>query len=737
VIPSTIVRLRYALILAWAVLGALALGPAARVGDVVGLDLPAATPTESARAAATLEAAFANPATDVLAVVLTGPVADSARRRTVLDTLAHVAARLPFVDQIMRPPQQHTFFAVTLRADSAVEAPGLVPGLRAALVRAAARQAPGDSVLVTGEPALELDARQVSIADAHRLERAALLPAAVVLVIAFGGLVAAALPLVVGLLAITLALAAVRLVGLHLPMAVFVLPIVTMVGLGVGIDYSLLVVTRFREELARGRRAPDAAAASLATAGSAVLVSGGVVAVAFATLLLTPSWETRSVGIGGLLVVAAATALATTLLPPLLALVGAGVNRPRTLAARLTRLHGHSLWARWGGVITRHRWVALGGGLAVVLGLAWPASALRLGVPRQGWFPTGTESARGAQLLRRHGVGGELLPIDVVLQVPPGERLVGPPQLAGLRRLTAALRAVPVVREVRGPTSLRPGMSLLEYALLYGDLPAARRQYPEIFRTWVAPDGATGRLQVVLDDTATVETGMRAVRQIRRLATRRWDGLDRATMLVGGFAAAQVDEERELLAALPWIGSLMLGATALMLLVAFRSVLVPVKAVAMNICAVAASLGVVTLVLQRGVGAGLLGLTEPTGTTFVYVPVLVFVIAFGLGMDYEVFLLSRIKEVFDRTRDNDAATTEGLQATAGVITSAAAIMVIVFAAFAFARVLLAQAVGLGLAAAVLVDATLVRLVIVPAFMHLAGRWNWWPGVPHVSRRRQR
>jgi RND superfamily putative drug exporter len=277
-------------------------------------------------------------------------------------------------------------------------------------------------------------------------------------------------------------------------------------------------------------------------------------------------------------------------------------------------------------------------------------------------------------------------------------------------------------------------MSLLEYALLYSDLPAARRQYPEIFRTWVAPDGATGRLQVVLDDTATVETGMRAVHQIRGLANRTGDGLDGATTLVGGFAAAQVDEQRELLAALPWIGSLMLGATALMLLVAFRSVLVPVKAVAMNICAVAASLGVVTLVLQRGVGAGLLGLTEPTGTTFVYVPVLVFVIAFGLGMDYEVFLLSRIKEVFDRTRDNDVATTEGLQATAGVITSAAAIMVIVFAAFAFARVLLAQAVGLGLAAAVLVDATLVRLVIVPAFMHLAGRWNWWPGVPYVPRR---
>ena len=234
-------------------------------------------------------------------------------------------------------------------------------------------------------------------------------------------------------------------------------------------------------------------------------------------------------------------------------------------------------------------------------------------------------------------------------------------------------------------------------------------------------------LQVVLDDTATVETGMRVVRDIRRLAREPQAGLPGVRALTGGFAAAQVDEQQQLMAALPWIVLLMLGATAATLLVAFRSVLVPVKAVVMNACAVAAALGVVTRVLQHGVGAGLLGLGEPTGTTFVYVPVLVFVIAFGLGMDYEVFLLSRIKEEFDRTHDNDAATTNGVRATAGVITSAAAIMVIVFAAFAFARTLLAQAVGLGLAVAVLVDATVVRLVMVPAFMQLAGRWNWWPG----------
>jgi RND superfamily putative drug exporter len=452
-----------------------------------------------------------------------------------------------------------------------------------------------------------------------------------------------------------------------------------------------------------------------------------VVAGAFATLLLTPSWETRSIGIGGLLVVAAATTLATTLLPAVLSRIGGGVDRPRWLSRRLTRWHGHSVWARWGGAITRYRWLALAGGLFLVAILSWPVRGIHLGVPRQGWFPGGTESARGTEVLRRLGVGGELFPVDLALRAAPGGRVVGPRQLAGLRRLTDSLRALPGVRLVRGPTALRPGSSLLEYALLYSDLAAARRQLPEVFQSWVAPDGKTARMQVVLDDSATVQTGMRVARDIRRLVARGVSGLEGVEILTGGFAAAQVDEEHHLLAELPWIAFLTLGGTGVMLLVAFRSVLVPVKAVAMNACAVAAALGMVTLVFQQGVGSRLFGLAQATGTTFVYAPVLVCVIAFGLGMDYEIFLLSRMKEVFDATGDNDLATREGLRTTAGVITSAAAIMVVVFAAFAFARSLLAQTVGLGLAVAVLVDATVVRLVIVPAFMHVAGRWNWWPG----------
>jgi RND superfamily putative drug exporter len=730
------VRLRHGFLALWAALAALAIPAASRVGRVIALDLPAPTPTESARARAALDGAFTSAGGRYLAVAVSGPAAaDDGLLARLLDSLTAQAARQPSVHRVIRPLDpawrrtaagNETFFAVTLRPDPA--SPGFAAGrFRAALDSAAARTAPMYEVLVTGLPALEWDARQVSIEDARRLERAALLPAAVVLIVAFGGLVAAALPLLLGLLAITIALGAVSLLGSHVPVAVFVVPIVTMVGLGVGIDYSLLVVTRFREELRHGKAPPEAAAASVRTAGHAVLVSGLVVAIGFTTLLFTPSWETRSVGIGGLLVVGAATASATTLLPAVLALLGRRLDQPRAVAARLTRLHGHSLWSRWGGAITRHRWIALAGGLALIAVLAWPARGLELGLPRQGWFPAGTESARGAEVLARLGAGGELLPLDVVLLAPSGERVVSPGRLPGLGRLTEALRAVPGVRLVRGPTALRPGMSVLEYALLYGDLARARARLPEVFETWVAPNGRTARIQVVLEDTATVLTAMNVVRHVRGLVGQGAAGLEGLEILTGGFAAGQVDEEVELRAGLSRIALLVFGGTGAVLFLAFRSVLVPLKAVAMNACAVAAALGLVTLVFQRGVGATPFGLSGPTETTFLYVPLMTFVIAFGLGMDYEIFLLSRVKEAFDRSGDNDIATSEGLRETAGVITSAAAIMVVVFGAFAFARSLLAQTVGFGLAVAVLVDATVVRLVIVPAFMHVAGQWNWWPG----------
>ena len=234
-------------------------------------------------------------------------------------------------------------------------------------------------------------------------------------------------------------------------------------------------------------------------------------------------------------------------------------------------------------------------------------------------------------------------------------------------------------------------------------------------------------MDVFLADTVTMATAMSLVRDVRTMAHAGFPGLSSVTVRVGGIAAAGVDEEEAILAALPQMVLLVVVITGVLLAGAFRSVLVPVKAVLMNLFSVAGALGLIVVVFQWGFGSALFGLDAPTEAVFVVVPILVFAVVFGLSMDYEVFLLSRIKEAYDDSGDNDRATMEGIRSTASLITSAAAIMVVVFGTFAFSRVLVVQFLGFALAVAVFLDATLIRMVIVPAFMHVAGRWNWWPG----------
>ena len=275
---------------------------------------------------------------------------------------------------------------------------------------------------------------------------------------------------------------------------------------------------------------------------------------------------------------------------------------------------------------------------------------------------------------------------------------------------------------------MRPVMSSFELAVFYSDPAGVRARYPKFFDAYLSGDARTTLVDVIAADSVSLTGMMDLARHARRLAGSAPRGLEGAQVLVGGFAASSVDLQEALMHRFPGVVLLILGITALMLLIAFRSVLVPLKAVLLNCLSVGAAFGVTVLVFQHGYGAGLFGLEGPTEAIFSVVPVLVFATVFGLSMDYEVFLLTRVKEVFDKTGRNDHATMEGLSMTASTISFAAAIMMLVFGAFAFARVLAVQFMGFGLAMAVLLDATLIRMVLVPAIMHIAGRWNWWPGV---------
>jgi RND superfamily putative drug exporter len=364
----------------------------------------------------------------------------------------------------------------------------------------------------------------------------------------------------------------------------------------------------------------------------------------------------------------------------------------------------------------------------VVIGvITWPLASINIGLPKEGWFPLGTEAGAGIAQLEEIGSRGSLLPVRVILQSPTGEKLVGSRYLRGLQRLSDTIQADGRVSSVRGPVDLG-FRSVFRYSALYSDLERGREQYPEFFDAYISEDGSTILMDVLLADTISFRGSQQLARQIREFVAGGIRGLDSVDILVGGFAASAVDVEDQLLAQFPLVVLLVLVVTAVMLFVAFQSVLVPIKAVLMNALSVAGAFGLTVLVFQNGYGAQIFGLAGPTEAVYAAVPILVFAVVFGLSMDYEVFLLSRIKESFERTGDNDWATMEGLSATASVITSAATIMIIVFGVSAFSRVMAAKLIGFGLAVAVFLDATIIRMVMVPAIMHVAGEWNWWPGI---------
>ena len=741
-LARAVVRYRFLVMAFWLIVAVLAIPRAGRVTDVLQTQGQTLRATEARRVRDIILENFQRPNVSFLAVAVVGPIEiDSLPYQNVLESLSRAAKRESYIDQtvsfldqpdegFVSEDRRTTFFIATVAESYATSAGQVTPWLRAALSQAAVRTEGAEDyqILVTGGPALDFDVRTVTAEDAKRAERRSLIPAAAVLVLAFGALSAAVLPIIIGVFAISCALAAVQVAASFQAMSVFVLTIVSMVGLAVGIDYSLLIVTRFREEMNRGQGPKEAATRTLLTAGRAVITSGLTVIVGFATLLLTPIIETRSVGVGGLMVVIAAVLLAVTLLPAVLATLGRSIDWPHWLARRLAWYHKPTAWERWARWLSRHPARALMIGLAVAALLTWPLAYIKIGLPASGWFPDGTESSRGAAVIERTGSRGALLPIQVTFQAPVGERIVGSRYVSGLMRFSDSLRADPRISTVRGPVDLRAGMSRLAYLSLYGNLDRARERYPAFFDSYVAADGRTTLMDVTLADTTSLPGAMEVVRHVRQMAGGGIRGLDSVDIRVGGFAAASLDLQEDLLAGFPMVIVLILSITAVMLLVAFRSVLVPLKAIAMNSLSVGCAFGLLVLVFQQGIGATLFGLDGATQAIYVVIPVLVFAIVFGLSMDYEVFMLSRMKEAFDRTHRNDAATMEGLSVTASVITSAAAIMIIVFGTFAFSRVLAAKMIGFGLAVAVLLDATLIRMVLVPAFMHIAGRWNWWPGV---------
>ena len=729
-------RGKWPLLALWAVLAALAITGAGRIGKRLDVRGGSLRPTEASRAAALLETRFPRDVGETLVLVVTGsgggptPV-DTARAHAVLEDLSATLSHEPYVAdvaQVAAPHGGQSVALVTLSVSDPDSVLALVPVVRSAARRALDRLPDGGTfrALVTGDTPLEHDMLAVTTADVERSEWRLVPITGAILLFALGSPVAAVLPLLVGILAIVTAQALVGSVAaaLPLPVSVYALNVTTMIGLAVGIDYSLLVVTRFSEELERDGSATEAAARTLRSAGRTVAASGLTVAVGFAALLATPLIETRSIGFGGLVAVTCAVALALTMLPALLAVLGRGhrFGAWRGIAGWGTQAR----WERWAAVIARHPGRALLVGGAVIGILTAPLAGIRIGLPARHWWPPGTEAGAGLEQLAKLGGAGYVQPIRVTVEWPRGRRAIDAGALRALRALSDSLRADPRVGDVRSLVDLPGRRSLLEYALLYADLADLRARHTGLLGSLVSLDERVARLDVVLADTVSPLTAMDVVRRVRGLAAGS-GLLQSARVLVGGYVAENVDVQAELGSAFPLVAGWIFGATAIVLGLVFRSVLIPLKAILLNAASVGAAFGLVVLVFQRGHGSALFGAPGASEAVFAAVPILLFAILFGLSIDYEVFLLGRIAEAYRPAGDNDAATRDGLAASAGVITWAALLMVAVFGVFAFSRVPVIQLLGFGLAAAVLLDATVIRLVLAPALLHLAGRWNWWPG----------
>ncbi len=607
--------------------------------------------------------------------------------------------------------------------DEAVEA--LVPKLRARADWMEGRlrsQYPNIKLEITGETPLTFDLRKVSADDVNHAEKRAMPVTLVLLVLAFGSLVAALLPLGVGVLSISMAMGAAALLSHYLHLSILVQNLATMLGLGLGIDYALLMVSRFREALAEGYDPGPAADIAAGQAGRTLIISATTVAIGFSALLTVPISELYSIGIAGLLVTVSSVMLCTFILPWVLGLLGHRINavRVRFPTRRLkTRdsVAASERWVRWGSMITRRPWTALLAAGIPLLILALQARRISAGVPDHNSLPAAAESVQALNTLQGMGRSGVVQSLRVILELPPQSPPLSPDGWLAVSRLTKRFQSDPRAEEVLSLPTLT-GMS--DAANAVDDVPEAIR------KSFLRSDSLATLIELLPTSTLSPNEQIRWVREVRSSDVATITGVPGAVLRVGGVPALEADYDSVVKERLPRVVLGVIFGSLLALLIGLRSIIAAVKAILLNLLSVGASFGALVVVFQEGHGGKLFGLDGPTGTVYPIVPILSFAIVFGLSMDYEVFLVARVLEERRRGLSERSAVIEGLARTAGLITSAAAIMIAVFTAFTVGSYLVVQMLGFTLAVAVFIDATLVRMVVGPALLQLAGDWNWWP-----------
>jgi RND superfamily putative drug exporter len=596
---------------------------------------------------------------------------------------------------------------------------------------------------LTGDPAIFRAITTTTQQDVEHAELAALPIALLVLLVVFGTLIAAAMPILLAIVALPVALAIVYAIALHYSMSIFVLNIASIIGLGISIDYSLFMVRRFRDELAEGRSPRDAVGWTIATSGEAILFSGLIVIIGFSGLMLIGVPIMISMGIGGAVVVAVAVLAALTLLPAILGVLGPRINSLRipffnrfTMrnekreASENMEKEPRGFWEVWAWGVMRRPVLIIVAVSALLLLLSWPIFSISIGTAGVTSLPKGAESRQGIDILNAQFPETNQYPVFITAQSNDGSSMLTTENLAKLDNLT---KWIVVQDHVTGVVSLThipstPGAPTLteqQLAALYSS--GAYQQNPALQQLVASiNNGDTTLITVKTDTQVDSSEGKALIDTLRAGDQAAGQGLK---VQVGGFQAISLDFNRYLYSNFPRTIAFILIATYILLLLMFRSVVLPLKAILMNVLSVCASYGVLVFIFQWGNFSNILNFT-PDSYLNSLLPILLFCILFGLSMDYEVFLLSRIREEWLLTHNNRWSVARGLAKTGGVITNAALLFVIVCGAFAFTSVIVTKEIGLGMAIAILIDATIIRTLLVPATMRLLGRWNWWmPGRP--------
>jgi RND superfamily putative drug exporter len=581
---------------------------------------------------------------------------------------------------------------------------------------------PGLTVVASGDVPLAYAFDSLLAADLEKAEIGSSLVALVLLLIVFGTGVAALVCLAIGLLAVTGGVGAALLLAHATDVSTYALNIVTLIGLGIAIDYSLFIVSRFREELAAGRDVAQAVAVAMATAGRAILFSGLTVAIGLSAMLFYRGTFLVSMGICGAIVVAMSVLLALTFLPAVLAMLGHRINALSVPILR-PRPHGEGMWHRIAVAVMRRPVLVLVPTILVLLAAGSPFLHMQLASTDVTQLPPDAEARQGAELLASAFPSQGANIIEVVVDFNSGSPL-GPANVAIAGAVSNRLRATPGVAAVRGYVDVDPTLSIAAYQQLYagavGSLPAAARD--EVTRR-------TGRSIAVLDAVTPYLPASAKAHDLVR-AIRAESAVGGASVVVTGDTAFDIDFVGYIVHQTPLAVGFAMITTMIVLFFLLRSLILPIKAVLMNLLSLSAAFGAMVWVFQDGHLSGILNVTP--GAIDPTLPVLLFCVVFGLSMDYEVFLLTRMQEAWHRTHDNRVAVADGLERSGRLVTGAAAIMITVFVAFGLARVVTIKATGIGMAVAVLADATLVRALVVPALMRLLGRANWW--APRWTRR---